>query len=71
MRTNEDTEFSLERILLLAFNPVYSHAQSDATDQGIDAVEVVKVTATVEKIDLEKRKVTLLLDDGKKKTYQG
>ena len=31
---------------------------------------MVKATATVEKIDLEKRKVTLLLDDGKKKTYK-
>ena len=38
--------------------------------RGIDAVEVVKATATVEKIDLEKRKVTLLMDDGKKKTFK-
>ena len=33
-------------------------------------VEVVKATATVEKIDLDKRKVTLLLDNGKKKTFK-
>src|ERR1700722_20745656 len=45
-------------------------AQTGAGAEGIDAVEVVKATATVEKIDLEKRKVTLLLDDGKKKTYK-
>ncbi len=44
-------------------------AQSSA-DKGIDEVEVVKATATVESIDLDKRKVTLLLDDGKKKTYR-
>ena len=62
---------ALSAVLLFAFGPVYSaQAQSGATDQGVDAVEVVKVTATVEKIDLEKRKVTLLLDDGKKKTYK-
>ena len=61
---------ALSAILLLSFNSVCSHAQSDATDQGIDTVEVVKATATVEKIDLEKRKVTLLLDDGKKKTFK-
>ena len=62
---------ALSAILLLAFGSHYStQAQSGATDQGVDAVEVVKVTATVEKIDLEKRKVTLLLDDGKKKTFK-
>jgi Cu/Ag efflux protein CusF len=62
---------ALSVVLVLAFRPVSStQAQSGVTDQGIDAVEVVKVTATVEKIDLDKRKVTLLLDDGKKKTYK-
>jgi translation elongation factor P/translation initiation factor 5A len=45
-------------------------AQMASVDHGIDSVEVMKVTATVEKIDLEKRKVSLLLDDGKKKTYK-
>jgi Cu/Ag efflux protein CusF len=44
--------------------------QTAAMDQGVDAVEVIKATATVEKIDLEKRKVTLLLEDGKKKTFK-
>jgi Cu/Ag efflux protein CusF len=62
---------ALSAILLFAFSPVNATlAQSGATDQGVDAVEVVKVTATVEKIDLKNRKVTLLLDDGKKKTYK-
>lgn len=45
-------------------------AQTTPVDQGIDAVEVIKDTATVEKIDLNKRKVTLLLDNGKKKTFK-
>ncbi len=62
---------ALSAVLLLAFSPIYSaQARSGGTDQGVDAVEVVKVTATVEKIDLKDRKVTLLLDDGKKKTYK-
>jgi Cu/Ag efflux protein CusF len=47
-----------------------TRAQTTAVDQGMDAVEVIKATATVEKIDLEKRKVTLLLDTGKKKTFK-
>src|SRR5271155_1148636 len=62
---------ALITILLLLLGPICStQAQSDVTDQGIDTVEVVKATATVEKIDLKNRKVTLLLDDGKKKTYK-
>jgi len=44
--------------------------QTAAMEQCVDAVEVIKATATVEKIDLEKRKVTLLLEDGKKKTFK-
>lgn len=62
---------ALSVILLFAFSPMSStQAQSGAAAEGIDTVEVVKATATVEKIDLEKRKVTLLLDDGKKKTFK-
>jgi predicted RNA-binding protein len=47
-----------------------TRAQSPSIDQGIDAVEVIKDSATVEKIDLDKRKITLLLDNGKKKTFK-
>jgi|SRR5579863_1325906 len=58
-------------VLLFAAGPSRaSRAQTAAVDQGVDAVEVMKATATVEKIDLEKRKVTLLLDTGKKKTFK-
>lgn len=57
--------------LLLAAGPCKAtRAQADATDQGVEAIEVIKTTATVEKIDLEERKVTLLLEDGKKKTFK-
>jgi Cu/Ag efflux protein CusF len=62
---------ALSAMLLLLVCPICAtQAQTAATDEGVDAVEVVTTTATVEKIDLEKRKVTLLFDDGKKKTYK-
>jgi Cu/Ag efflux protein CusF len=72
MKTRRETmRLALCAMLLMLVCPIYAtQAQSGTTDEGVDAVEVVKVTATVEKIDLEKRKVTLLLDDGKKKTYK-
>ena len=62
---------ALGALLLLTFGATCgTRAQSAAADQGIDTAEVVTVTATVEKIDLERRKVTLLFDDGNKKTYK-
>src|SRR5215472_4892491 len=48
----------------------YAIAQDMPSGQGIDAVAVTKTTATVEKIDLEKRKLTFLLEDGKHKTLK-
>jgi hypothetical protein len=47
-----------------------SNAQAISPDKGIDDVEVVTVTAVVDKIDLEKRKVTLTFDNGKTKTLK-
>ena len=65
------TTIALTVALLFAVGPSKAtRAQTAATDQGIEAVEVIKASATVEKIDLEKRKVTLLLDDGKHKTFK-
>jgi hypothetical protein len=62
---------AISAMLLMLVCPICpTQAQSGAAEEGIDAVEVVTATATVEKIDLEKRKVTLLLEDGKKKTYK-
>ena len=46
------------------------NAQAISPDKGIDDVEVVTVTAVVDKIDLEKRKVTLTLNGGKTKTFK-
>jgi Cu/Ag efflux protein CusF len=59
--------------IALAFvlvNPQSVTAQDMTSGKGIDAVEVTKTTATVEKIDLDKRKITLLSDDGKHKTLK-
>jgi hypothetical protein len=47
-----------------------SSAQAISPDKGIDDVEVVNVTAVVDKIDLEKHKVTLTLDNGKTRTFK-
>ena len=47
-----------------------SHAQAISPDKGIDDVEVIAISGVVEKVDLEKRKVTLTLDDGKNKTFK-
>lgn len=47
-----------------------THAQAISPNTGIDDVEVVVVKGVVDKVDLEKRKVTLTLDDGKNKTFK-
>jgi Cu/Ag efflux protein CusF len=61
------------KLILLFTSARLAKAQTEiaAPGHGIDEVEVVRTTATVEKVDLEKRKVTLILEDGKKKTYKG
>jgi Cu/Ag efflux protein CusF len=57
--------------MLFAVGPVgFMQAQPAGANAGMESVEVVKSTATVEKIDLKDRKVTLLLQGGKKKTYK-
>lgn len=62
---------ALSVALLFAAGPsTATRAQTPGTDQGIESVEVIKTNASVEKIDLENRKVTLLLEDGKKKTIK-
>jgi hypothetical protein len=45
-------------------------AQAISPGHAVDSVEVVRVTAVVDAVDLAKRKVTLTLADGKKKTYK-
>ena len=65
------TNVALSVILLFATGGLKAMpAQTPGADQGVESVEVIKTTATVEKIDLENRKVTLLLEDGKKKTVK-
>lgn len=60
----------LALLLCLVLLPMSYARQATTVDQDVDVVEVLKAAATVEKIDLEHRKVTLLLDSGKKKTYK-
>jgi Cu/Ag efflux protein CusF len=62
----------LHAIVLLCSLPLLpmSHAQALSPGKGIDEVDVVTLTGTVDKVDLEKRKVTLKLEDGKTKTYK-
>lgn len=64
--------FALPAALLLTIGwpPCSMHAQAISPGQGIDEVEVATVNAVVDKIDLEKRKVTVTFDDGKTKTYK-
>ncbi|HVM74486.1 MAG TPA: hypothetical protein VMT75_02515 [Candidatus Saccharimonadales bacterium] len=44
--------------------------QAAPTAEAVDEVEVLTVTATVQKIDLPTRTVTLLLEDGTTKTFK-
>lgn len=60
----------LALVLCLVLLPMSYARQATTVDQDVVVVEVLKAAATVEKIDLEHRKVTLLLDSGKKKTYK-
>lgn len=56
--------------LVFALYPFDVVNAQTADEQGIDEVDVVNATATVEKVDLAKRKVSLVFDDGKKKTLR-
>jgi len=47
---------ALTVILLFGFAATLTRAQMSGTEQGVD---VARVTATVMKVDLEKRKITL------------
>lgn len=53
-----------------AAKPATAKTQVTPTAEGVDVVEVMKVSATVQKIDLPSRQVTLLLDNGKTKTFK-
>lgn len=55
---------------LCLLTPLPLHAQATSSEKGIDDVEVVTLSGIVDSVNLEKRKVTLTLDDGKKKTYK-
>jgi Cu/Ag efflux protein CusF len=56
--------------LAVAFLPASILFAQAAAIPVIDSVDVVQASATVEKIDVQTRKVTLLFDDGKLKTVK-
>ena len=56
--------------LLVALGPLHVVRAQAGVDGGMDAVDVITTKATIENVDLEKRKVTLLFDDGKSKTVK-
>lgn len=60
----------LTMALVFTLAPFGAMRAQSLDEQGVDEVEVVKATAIVEKIDLSKRKVSLLFEDGKKKTLR-
>jgi hypothetical protein len=49
---------------------VRQHSQQDNQSLPVDDVAVTKVTGTIEKLNLDKRLMTLKLDNGKKKTLK-
>jgi hypothetical protein len=56
--------------LCLLLSVTSSNAQALSPQHGIDDVEVAKITAVVDSIDLARRQVKLTLGDGKTKTYK-
>jgi hypothetical protein len=62
--------FRLALGLLVAISPSYVWSAQTGANGGIEEVDVVRTTATVQKVDLEHRKATLLLENGKSKTVK-
>ena len=63
------TKLLLTSVLVFALGPgTVTQAQTPA--EGIDVVDVVRVRATVQNLDSEKRSVTLLFDDNRSKTIK-
>ena len=63
---------ALSAFLALGLSAAPSYATQERNDQSqpVDQVAVTKVTGVIEKVDPDKRVMTLKLDDGKKKTLK-
>jgi hypothetical protein len=63
---------ALSAFLALGLSAASSYATQERNDQSqpVDQVAVTKVTGVIEKVDPDKRVMTLKLDDGKKKTLK-
>jgi hypothetical protein len=57
-------------LLLLGAGPRTVQQEQDNESQPIDQVDVNKNTGTVQKVDTQKRKLTVRLDNGKTKTFR-
>lgn len=60
----------LSVLLLLGAGPRPVQQEQDNQSQPVDQVDVKKDTGTVEKVDTQKRKLTVRLDSGKRKTFR-
>jgi len=61
---------ALAVLLLFGAGPRTVPQEQDNESQPVDQVEVSKATGTVQKVDTQKRKLTVRLDDGKTRTYR-
>jgi Cu/Ag efflux protein CusF len=60
----------LNTLLLFGAGPRFVPQEQDNESQPVDQVEVNKNMGTVQKVDAEKRKLTVRLDSGKTKTFR-
>ena len=61
---------ALALLLLFGAGPPTVPQEQDNESQPVDQVEVQKETGTVQKVDTDKRKLTVRLDNGKTKTFR-
>ena len=61
---------ALAVLLLFGAGPRAVPQEQDNESQPVDQVEVTKTTGTVKKVDTDRRKLVVHLDDGRTKTYR-
>jgi hypothetical protein len=57
-------------LLLFGSGPRTFQQEQDNQSQPVDQIEVNKNTGTVQKVDTQKRKLTVRLDNGKTRTFR-
>src|SRR5260221_9152574 len=61
---------ALAVLLLVGAGPRAVPQEQDSESQPVDKVEVTKATGTVKKVDTDRRKLLVHLDDGRTKAYR-